>query len=61
VSLLGLLGKGATQPVINNLATALPHSVRPTIVSAAGRLQRGHATAGLLAIAGMARGTLVGV
>jgi membrane protein len=54
VSLLGLLGKGATQPLINNLATVIPHTVRPTILSAVHRLQQGHATAGVLAIAGMA-------
>ena len=32
----------------------LPHAVRPTILSAARRLQRGHAAASLLAIAGLA-------
>jgi membrane protein len=54
VSLLGLIGKRATQPLINNLAAVVPHAVRNTILSAVNHLQQGHATAGLLAIAGMA-------
>jgi membrane protein len=54
VSLLGLIGQRATQPLITNLATALPGSVRQTILAAVGGLQRGHATAGVLAIVGMA-------
>jgi membrane protein len=54
VSLLGLFGQRATQPLITNLATALPGSVRQTVLAAVGRLQHGHATAGLLAVVGMA-------
>jgi membrane protein len=54
VSLLGLFGQRATQPLITNLATALPGSVRQTVLSAVARLQHGHATAGVLAIVGMA-------
>jgi membrane protein len=54
VSLLGLIGKQATQPLIRNLATVLPHAARPTILSAVSRLQQGHGAAGLLAIAGLA-------
>jgi membrane protein len=54
VSLLGLLGKRATQPLIDNLATAVPPAVRQTILSAVTHLQQGHAAAGVLAVAGMA-------
>ncbi len=54
VSLLGLLGQRATQPLITNLATALPGSVRHTVLPVVSRLQKGHATAGVLAIVGMA-------
>jgi membrane protein len=54
VSLLGLVGQRATQPLITNLASAVPGSVRQTVLSAVGRLQHGHATAGVLAIVGMA-------
>jgi YihY family inner membrane protein len=50
VSLLGLIGKSATQPLITNLATAAPSSVRQIILSAVTRLQHQHAAAGLLAI-----------
>jgi membrane protein len=54
VSLLGLIGKRATQPLISNLATAVPGAVRQTVLSAITHLQRGHSAAGLLAIAGLA-------
>jgi membrane protein len=54
VSLLGLIGQHATQPLITNLGEALPASVRHTVLGAVTRLQHGHATAGVLAIIGMA-------
>jgi membrane protein len=54
VSLLGLFGKRATQPLINNLATVIPPTAQPTILSAVHHLQHDHATAGLVAIAAMA-------
>jgi membrane protein len=54
VSLLGLLGQRATQPLITNLASALPGSIRHTVLSAVTRLQHGHTAAGLLAIVAMA-------
>lgn len=54
VSLLGLIGRSATQPLITNLATAAPASVRHTLLSATARLQHAHATAGLLAIVAIA-------
>jgi membrane protein len=50
VSLLGLIGKSATQPLITNLAAAAPGSVRQIILNAVTRLQHQHAAAGLLAI-----------
>jgi len=54
VSLLGLLGKRATQPLIDSLAAAVPSQVHDTMINAAHRLQGAHATASLLAILGMA-------
>jgi membrane protein len=54
VSLLGLIGQRATQPLIANLATAVPGSVRQTVLSAVTRLQHAHAAAGLLAVVGIA-------
>ena len=50
VSLLGLIGKSATQPLITNLAGAAPDSVRQIILNAVHRLQQQHGAAGLLAI-----------
>jgi YihY family inner membrane protein len=50
VTLLGLLGKSATQPLITNLAAAAPSSVRQIMLNAVTRLQHQHAAAGLLAI-----------
>jgi membrane protein len=54
VSLLGLLGRQATQPLINNFAAAVPGAVRQTMLSAVNHLQGGHATASLVAIVGLA-------
>ncbi len=54
VSLLGLLGKSATQPLITKLAKAAPGNVRQIIVPALSNLQHAHATAGVAAIAGLA-------
>jgi membrane protein len=56
VSLLGLIGRKATQPLITNLAQAAPGAVRQVIVAAVTRLQAGHSTAGILAIVGIAVG-----
>ena len=53
VSLLGLLGKSATQPLITNLASAMPSTVRTIVLSAVTRLQHGHSAAGVLAIVGI--------
>jgi membrane protein len=52
VSLLGLLDRSATQPLITNLGHAMPGSVRTIVLSSVDRLRRGHSTAGALAIVG---------
>jgi membrane protein len=53
VSLLGILGKSATQPLITNLGNALPASVRKIILSDVTHLQHSHAASGILGIAGL--------
>jgi membrane protein len=56
VSLLGLLGKQATQPLITNLAAAAPSDVRHILLSAVTHLQDSHGAAGTLAILGILAG-----
>jgi membrane protein len=56
VSLLGLLGKSATQPVITGLTKAAPGSVRQIVLDAMVHLQDSHATAGVLAAVGIVVG-----
>jgi membrane protein len=56
VSLLGLVGKSGTQPLVNNLAAVAPGSVRQTILGAVTHLQHSHSAAGLLAVAGIVTG-----
>lgn len=56
VSLLGLVGTSATHPLITNLATAAPSSVRQIVLSAVTHLQHSHGAAGLLAIVGIVTG-----
>jgi membrane protein len=53
VSLLGVLGKSATQPLITNLGNAAPASVRKIIMTDVTHLQNSHAAAGILGIAGI--------
>jgi len=53
VSLLGILGKSATQPLITNLGNAAPASVRKIIMTDVTHLQHSHAAAGVLGIAGI--------
>ena len=53
VSLLGVLGKSATQPLITNLGNAAPASVRKIIMTDVTHLQHSHAAAGILGIAGI--------
>ena len=54
VSLLGLLGRPATQPLISNVAGVIPGSVRTILLGTVHRLQHGHSTAGAVAIVGIA-------
>ena len=48
VSLLGLFGRSATQPLITNLASAVPSTARTILLDAVKRLQHGHSAAGVL-------------
>jgi len=52
VSLLGLVGQSATQPLITNLTNAAPSTVRTILRNAIHNLQHGHG-AGVLAIVGI--------
>jgi membrane protein len=56
VSLLGLLGKSATQSLITNLASAAPSDVRHILLAAVTHLQQSHAAAGVLALVGIVVG-----
>jgi membrane protein len=53
VSLLGILDKSATQPLVTNLGKALPASVRNIIMGDVTHLQHSHAASGILGIAGL--------
>jgi membrane protein len=53
VSLLGLIGQPATQPLIKNLTNAAPSTVRTILRTAIHNLQQGHGTASVLAIVGI--------
>jgi membrane protein len=54
VSLLGVLGKSATQPLIANLSQVAPSSVRKIITSDITHLQHAHTASGILGIVGIA-------
>jgi membrane protein len=53
VSLVGLLGKSVTDPLINNLSKVAPGSVSTIITHNAHRLQNAHATASIIGIIGI--------
>ena len=53
VSLLGILSKSATQPLVTNLSSAAPSSVRKFIQSDVSHLQHSHAAEGIIGIAGL--------
>jgi membrane protein len=53
VSLLGILGKSATQPLITNLGQAAPSSIRKIIMGDVTHLQHSHAASGIAGIAGI--------
>ncbi len=54
VSILGLIGHSATQPLINNLGKLAPGAARQIFTSAIHNLQHGRGTAGLLFVVGLA-------
>jgi membrane protein len=54
VSILGLVGPSATQPLISNLEKVAPGPARQIFTSAVHGLQHGRGTAGLLFIVGLA-------
>src|SRR5438552_14363 len=54
VSILGLVGHSATQPLIENLGKVAPGSARSIFTSAVENLQRSRGTAGVIFIAGLA-------
>lgn len=56
VSLLGLLGRSATQPLVLSLTRALPATVQQIVRTAITHLQHGHAAAGALAVVGIVLG-----
>ena len=53
VSLLGIVGKSAAQPLITNLGQAVPSSVRAIIMTNVTHLQHSHAASGIVGIAGL--------
>jgi membrane protein len=54
VSILGLVGRSATQPLVNNLGKVAPGPARQIFTSAVQNLQHGKGTAGVLLIVGIA-------
>src|ERR1700722_3655318 len=53
VSLLGILGRAQTQPLITNLSSVAPSSVRTFIQSDVAPLQHSHAASGIIGILGI--------
>jgi membrane protein len=54
VSILGVIGKSATQPLLNNLGTVAPGPAKQILTSAIQNLQRGQGAAGVLFVVGLA-------
>ena len=54
VSILGLVGRSATQPLVDNLAALAPSQARDIVTSALQNLQRSQGTAGVLFVVGLA-------
>jgi membrane protein len=54
VSILGLVGSSATQPVLDNLATVAPGPAKDILTSAVKNMQHGRGTAGLVFFVGLA-------
>jgi len=53
VSILGLIGNSATQPLIDNIGKLAPGSVHQILASAIGNLQHSRGTAGVLFVVGI--------
>jgi membrane protein len=54
VSLLGLVGRSATQPLVDNLESLAPSQARDIVTSAIHNLQSAQGTAGILFVVGIA-------
>jgi membrane protein len=54
VSVLGLIGRSATQPLVSNLGKLAPGPARQIFTSAISNLQHGRGTAGILFVVGVA-------
>ena len=54
VSVLGLIGRSATQPLIENLGTVAPGPAKTIFTSAIQNLQKGQSTAGVIFVLGLA-------
>jgi membrane protein len=54
VSVLGLIGRSATQPLIENLGTVAPGPAKTIFTSAIQNLQKGQGTAGAIFVLGLA-------
>src|SRR3954466_5985430 len=53
VSILGLIGQSATQPLIDNLATATPGPAKDIVTNALTNLQQNQGTAGVVFVIGL--------
>ncbi len=53
VSLLGLFGRSATEPLISNVASMVPSTARTILLDAVKQLQHPHSAAGVLTIVGI--------
>ena len=61
VSVLGLIGDSATQPLLDNLGKVAPGPAQDIVTSAIKDLQSGRGSAGLLFVIGARRGAVVGI
>ena len=61
VSLLGLFGQSATQPLLDNLQTIAPGPAKDLLTQAIQNLQKSQGAAGVVFVVGLAVGDLVGV
>ncbi len=61
VSILGLIGHSATQPLLTNLGKLAPGSVHQILASAIGGLQHSRGAAGVIFFVGLGGSDLVGL